>query len=100
MAVWCRTNASGAQKKLQQAGLDTQATTQAGTADCDMHTLEDPIEDSDEENETRTGRTQNAVRAVDDDDDMDFVEEEPAPASRSRKRAKTSAASPSRRRNR
>lgn len=87
-----------AQRRLQQAGLDTQPTqgTQATrNGDEEMHEdLEDPIEDSDDEN-VMHGAPQRQGRVVSESDE-DFVvvdDEDDAPStSRAKKRAKVAAA--------
>lgn len=95
-----------AQRRLQQAGLDTQPTqgTQATrNGDDAMHDdLEDPIDDSDDEN-VMHGAPQRQHRVVSESDE-DFVvvdHEEDAPGtSRAKKRARATSARSSKQRNR
>lgn len=95
-----------AQRRLQQAGLDTQPTqgTQATqNGDAEMHDdLEDPIEASDDENVMHgVPQRQNRVVSESDEDFVVVDDEGDVPsASRAKKRAKVTTARGSKQKNR
>lgn len=93
----CRTRAQGtsgtlAQQRLRQAGLDTQPTQGADASrnsDDDMNEdLEDPIEDSDDENVQNAAPRRRQRKAVSDEDFIVMDAEDVPSSSKQNKRAK------------